>query len=163
MPPAARQYAVLGPLTSAVEARAFLGCEVIGGAPRSDLPVVIVWLPDEVTGDAKQVSRLQRETAFVTQLKHPNIVRVYGLECFEEGWARVVAFVDGEPLARVLARAREEGVKIDARLTGRIFLDACEGVQHAHEEGQARYAGRPIVHGAIRPDTLFLRDRKSVV
>ncbi len=79
---AARQFAVLGPLMSGSENRAFLGCEVIEGVPHPDLPVVIVWLPDDVTKDPKQVARLQRETSFVTQLKHPNIIRVYGLECF---------------------------------------------------------------------------------
>ncbi|MCK6548934.1 protein kinase, partial [Myxococcota bacterium] len=133
-----------------------MGCEVNAGAPNPDLPVVIVWMPDDVAKDAKQIARAQRETAFVTQLKHPNILRVHGLEHFEEGWARVVAFIDGEPLFRLVTRARELGRAIDPRIAGRIVLDACEGVHHAHEEGQARYAGRPIVHGGLRPDTLFV-------
>jgi serine/threonine-protein kinase len=151
-----RQFAVLGPLLSGSENRAFLGCEVIEGVPHPDLPVVIVWLPDDVTKDPKQVARLQRETSFVTQLKHLNIIRVYGLECFDEGWARVVAYVDGEPLHQVLARAREVEREIDPRIAARIVVDCCEGVHHAHEEGQSRYAGRPIVHGGIRTDTLLL-------
>src|SRR5258708_35326266 len=65
---AARQFAVLGPLMSGSENRAFLRCEVIEAVPHPDLPVVIVWLPDDVTKDPKQVARLQRETSFVTQL-----------------------------------------------------------------------------------------------
>lgn len=153
---ASRQYAVLGPLSSGSENRAFLGCEVIEGVPHPDLPVVVVWLPDEIAKDPKQVSRLQRETAFVTQLRHPNIIRVHGLECFDEGWARVVAFVDGEPLHQILSRAKEDGLGIAPGLAARIVVDACEGVHHAHEEGQSRYAGRPIVHGGIRPDTLLV-------
>src|SRR5687768_5966504 len=124
---APRQYAVLGPLASAVESRAFLGCEVLSGKPHPEQPVVIVWLPDEITKDAKQVSRLQRETAFVTQLKHPHIARVHGLECFDEGWARVVAFVDGEPLHRLLAKAKEAGRGVEAPLIARFLLDACDG------------------------------------
>jgi eukaryotic-like serine/threonine-protein kinase len=153
---APRQFAVLGPLMSGSENRAFLGCEVIEGVPHPDLPVVVVWLPDNVTKDPKQVARLQRETSFVTQLKHPNIIRVYGLECFEEGWARVVAFVDGEPLHHILHRARSTERPIEPLVAARIAIDTCEGVNHAHEEGQSRYAGRPIVHGGIRTDTLLI-------
>jgi serine/threonine-protein kinase len=151
-----RQYAVLGPLASGSENRAFLGCEVIEGVPHPDLPVVVVWLPDEVTHDPKQVARLQRETAFVTQLKHPNIIRVHGLECFEEGWARVVAFVDGEPLKQVLERMHQVEREIDPLVAARIITDVCEGVHFAHEEGQSKYAGRPIVHGGIRTDTVLI-------
>lgn len=154
--PDARQYAVFGPLLSGAETRAFLGCEVVDDSPRRDLPVVVVWLPEDVTSDAKQVARLQRETSFVTQLRHPNIIRVYGLECFEEGWARIVGFADGEPLSRLLERARAEFRPIDPRLAARMIVDVCEGVHHAHEEGQSRYAGRPIVHGGVRPDTLIV-------
>lgn len=151
-----RQYAVLGPLVGGVENRAFLGCEVIGGAPRPDVPVVIVWLPDDVARDPKQVSRLQRETAFVTQLRHPNILRTHGLECFEEGWARVLAYEDGELLSSLLQKLQETDRQLEPLLAARIIVDACSAVHHAHEEGQAKYAGRPIVHGGLRPDTLFL-------
>jgi len=149
-------FSVLGPLKSGAETRAFLGCEVVDGAPLPDRPVVIVWLPDDVVSDPKRVARLQRETSFVTQLKHPNIIQVHGLECFEEGWARVVDFVDGEPLSQVAARAREEFRPIDPRLAARIVVDVCEAVHYAHEEGQSRFAGRPVVHGGIRPDTLMV-------
>ena len=58
-----RQYAVLGPLPSGVETRAFLGCELAAGLPKRDAPVVVVWLPGDVTKESKQVARLQRETA----------------------------------------------------------------------------------------------------
>src|SRR5688572_491592 len=151
-----RQYGVLGPLLSGAETRAFMGVEVIDGEPKRDRPVVVVWLPDDVTSDPTRVARLQRETAFVTQLKHPNIIRVYGLECFEEGWARVVAFVDAEPLHQILLKAKEAGEAVDARMAAAIAVDICEGVHFAHEEGQSRYAGRPIVHGGVRPDTLLM-------
>ncbi|MCB9654008.1 MAG: protein kinase [Deltaproteobacteria bacterium] len=173
-----RQYAVLGPLLSGADSRAFLGCEVIDGQPHPDRPVVVVWLPEEIAGDPKRVARLQRETAFVTQLRHPNLIRVFGLECFDEGWARVVAFVDGESLQHVLQRTRDNIVEktlegsdrgessasdeaqasglIDLRIVVRMMLDVCDGIHHAHEEGLSRYAGRAIVHGGLRPDTILV-------
>ncbi|MBK8011157.1 MAG: protein kinase [Deltaproteobacteria bacterium] len=173
-----RQYAVLGPLLSGADSRAFLGCEVIEGQPRPERPVVVVWLPEEIANDPKRVARLQRETAFVTQLRHPNLIRVFGLECFDEGWARVVAFVDGESLQNVLQRAADivaektlegsdrgessspDGASasqlVDLPIVVRMILDVCDGIHHAHEEGLSRYAGRPIVHGGLRPDTILV-------
>lgn len=151
-----RQYAVLGPLPSGVETRAFLGCEMADGQPQPAQPVVVVWLPEEVTKDAKQVERLQREHAFVTQLDHPNLIHVHGLECFEEGWARVVDYCDGEPLSRFLELARRDGGNIPLSIALRIILDVCEAVHHAHEQGRESMANRPLVHGALRPDTLMI-------
>lgn len=151
-----RQYAVLGPLPSGVETRAFLGCEMADGQPQPAQPVVVVWLPEEVTKDAKQVERLQREHAFVTQLDHPNLIHVHGLECFEEGWARVVDYCDGEPLARFLELARRDGGNIPLSIALRIILDVCDAVHHAHEQGRESMANRPLVHGALRPDTLMI-------
>ncbi len=154
--PTTRQYAVLGPLLSGAETRAFLGCEVIEGIPKPQRPVVVVWLPEDVTSEPQRVARLQRETAFITQLKHKNIIRVFGLECFEEGWARVVSFVDGEPLVTILKKGNETGRTLTPEMAARIIIDICDGVHYAHEEGQSRYAGRPIVHGGIRPDTILV-------
>lgn len=153
---ARRQYAVLGPLPSGAETLGFLGCEMLDGLPSRDSAVVVVWVPESVAGDDKQVARLQRETAFVTQLRHPNIVRVFGLECFEEGWARVVAFGDGEPLSRALEISKSKEIEFPPRIAARIIADACDGVHYAHDEGTRSMAGRPIVHGGLRPTTLVV-------
>lgn len=151
-----RQYAVLGPLLSAADTRGFLGVEVKDGAPVPERPVVVVWVPDATTDDPERLARLQRETAFVTQLRHPHIVPVFGLEYFEEGWARVVAYVDGEPLSVLLQEAQSRGEALPPAIVARIVADVCAGVAFAHHEGQTRYAGRPLVHGGIRPDTVLL-------
>ena len=156
MGPVERQFAVLGPLQSGVATRAFLGVEMRDGRPAPGRPVVVVWMPEHVVADERQLARLKRETAFVTQLRHPHLIDVHGLVHFEEGWARVVEFIDGEPLTRVLADARRSGRSVPPELAARIVVDACEGVAHAHEEGMSRFNGRAIVHGGLRPDTLMV-------
>ena len=151
-----RQFAVLGPLQSGIATRAFLGVELVDGESSPERPVVIVWLPDEITDDQRQMARLQRETAFVTQLRHPNLIDVHGLVHFQEGWARLVEFVDGEPLSRILRDAHGAGAALSPTMAARVLIDACDGVAHAHEEGMSRFNGRAIVHGGIRPDTLMV-------
>jgi serine/threonine protein kinase len=151
-----RQYAVLGPLPSTRETRAFLGVEVVEGRVQRDHPVVVAWLPTAATTDPKQVARLQRETAFVTTLAHPNIVRVHGLECFQEGWARVTDYVDAESLASLLELAERRGLELPAEVVARIVADAAGAVAYAHETGLQSLGSRPVVHGAVRLDTLLV-------
>jgi serine/threonine protein kinase len=152
--PQQRQYAVVGPLPSARETRSFLGVEMVDGRPQTSAPLIVAWLPDEAAKDPKLVARLQRETAFVTTLAHPHVERVEGLEAFEEGWARVLDYTDGESLERLLEIAREKGLPVPARVAARIVADASEGLAYAHESGQASMTGRPVVHGAVRLDTI---------
>ncbi|MEL7367306.1 MAG: protein kinase [Myxococcota bacterium] len=151
-----RQFAVLGPLQSGVPTRAFLGVEVVDGESVPERPVVVVWLPDDLVSDGARLARLQLETELVRQLRHPNIIDVHGLIAFEEGWARVVQFVDGEPLSRVMKEVRTQERSFETTLVARVILDICRGVAHAHEEGMRRFHGHPIVHGGIRPDTILL-------
>lgn len=158
-----RYYAVLGPLHSGVESRGFLGCEVVEGLPQANRPVVVVWLPDELTADPRRLTKLLRETAFVTRLEHRHILTVHGLERFEEGWARITDFADGEPLVHILSRAATAGEPVTPEIAARIVLDLTEAVHHAHEEGAASFSGRPIVHGGIRPDTVLVGFDGTVV
>lgn len=149
-----REIAVLGPLSSHGETTAFLGCEVWDGIPRPHRPVVVVWLPESLTADPQALARLESETRQVTVLDHPGVARVHGLFAFEEGWARVVEFVDGEPLSVVEPRLRSHlGGVVPSGWVVRVGLDVVEALSHAHEVGRSR-DGRPWVHGGVRPDTL---------
>lgn len=143
---------MLGPLQSGAETRGHLGC-AIDGAGRE--PVVLVFLPDELAHDAKRFSRVLRETAFVKKLDHPGILKVHGIERYEEGWTRITGFADGEPLGYLLERAAEADRSPSPALAARIVVDLAEAVSHAHEVGSATI-GRPIVHGGIRPDTVLV-------
>ncbi len=151
-----RQYAVLGPLPSKLDTRGFLGCEIVDGMPSRERAVVVVWLPKDLTDDLKQVAKLQRETAFVTQLRHPNLIGVHGLECFEEGWARVVDYGDGEPLLSLLLAARDQQASLPTNVAARVVADLAAGVAYAHETGEQGLTNRAIAHGGLRPDTVLI-------
>ncbi|MGF1511178.1 MAG: serine/threonine protein kinase [Myxococcota bacterium] len=157
-----RQYAVLGPLSSAARNHAFLGCEVVNGQPEPTRPVVVVWLPEAVAQDQEELLYMQRQTAWVQSMEHPHVVRVHGLECFEEGWARIVDFVDGEPLRVVVDRVGRPGAggavgdrRMSGRFVVRIGLDAAAGLEYAHDQGRTSN-GHPILHAGLRPDTLLV-------
>lgn len=168
-----RGYAVLGPLTSKDDGPdaslrrtpsrisrggrpSELGCEVVDGLPRSDLPVVLLHLPAELTEDTKRFSRSLREVAFATRLDHPGILRVHGVEHYEHGWVRITDFANGEPLDRMLDLEAESAAALAPEIAARIVLDVAAAVHYAHEAGARSVTGRPAVHGGIRPDTVLI-------
>jgi len=142
------RYQPLGPLLAGDGSRAFLGLEIDDAGPIR--PVVLVWVPEEVAKDAKALDRLRKDTEIAATLDHPNLIRVFGLASLEEGLARVVEFVDGESLRRVLQAAK----KLPPPIAALIVADAALGVHHAHLDGNED--GSPLVHGEVRPETLLV-------
>ena len=145
-------FAVLGPLSSASTTPAQLGCEIVDHLPRSDRPVVLRWLPDGISQDKRLLARLRLETAVASRLEHASILRVRGLWNFQKGWARITDYVDGEPIAALL----EKEPTISPAIAATIVLRTAEAIHYAHETGEESIAGAPILHGGIRPDTVFI-------
>jgi len=93
------------------------------------------------------VARFEREGAILKQLRHPNIVRLFGVG--KTGGLRYYAmeYVEGESLDRVLARRGRIGW--EEVVTYGVQL--CAALQHAHEKG--------VVHRDLKPSNLMiLRD-----
>ena len=145
---AIKRYQALGPLLAGEGSRAFIGLEISKDG-RAD-PVVLVWVPEGTEKDPALLERIRKETEHAAKLDHPNIVRVHGFACLDEGFARVVEFADGESLRKLLEVAR----KLPAPFAAKIVCDAAMGVHYAHMAGNDD--GSPLVHGDIRPETLLL-------
>lgn len=142
------RYQALGPLLAGEGSRAFLGLAI--SEDQRARPVVIVWVPDAVQGDAELLAKIRRETEHAAKLDHPNIVTVMGFASLDEGHARVVEFADGESLRKII----ETGKKLPPRIAARIVADACTGAHYAHIAGNDD--GSPLVHGDLRPETLLI-------
>jgi serine/threonine-protein kinase len=108
---------------------------------------VKVMAPGLGTTNDNALARFEREVEILKQLKHPNVVRLFGHG--KERGTRYFAmeFVEGESLDRLMARrgrmSWEEVVQLGRQL--------CAALQHAHEKG--------IVHRDLKPSNLMiLRD-----
>ncbi|HZH02367.1 MAG TPA: protein kinase, partial [Myxococcaceae bacterium] len=142
------RYQPLSPLLSGEGSRAFLGLEIVDGTQAR--PVVLIWVPEGIADDGEQMGRLARDTHRATLLDHPHLVRVLGLAALDEGMIRVVEYLDGESLRRVLDSVE----RLPPPLAARVCADAAQGVHYAHEAGNDD--GTPLVHGDIRPETVFV-------
>jgi hypothetical protein len=147
----ANHFEPLGPLSA--DGRAHLGVEIQGhGLPA--LPVVMVWVPKAITEDPAKLAELKAQTESAVRLEHANIIRVRGLSKLDDGWARVVEFADADSLRKLLEESRGKTDLLWPAIAAALVADACLGVHHAHETGEARDPKRPLLHGGLRPDVL---------
>jgi eukaryotic-like serine/threonine-protein kinase len=105
-------------------------------------PVAIKVLAEHLAGDVNFRDRFLREARLAARLSHPNVVQV-----FDAGEDRgqpfiVMEYVPGPTLA-------EQG-KVPPAEAVQLALQACAGLQHAHEAG--------LVHRDVKPGNLLLSE-----
>jgi serine/threonine protein kinase len=106
-------------------------------------PVALKVLVEEVTRDSTRKQRFIQEAQSASALNHPNIVTVY--EIGSDGAVDFIAmeYVEGEPLAAVVARGA-----VDVARGLHFALEIADGLCRAHERG--------IVHRDLKPKNLMI-------
>lgn len=98
------------------------------------------------------VARFESERQALALMEHPNIAKVFDSGATPEGRPYfVMEYVPGLPLTTYCDRHR---LTIKERLA--LFLQVCEGVQHAHQKA--------IIHRDLKPSNVLVRelDQKPV-
>ena len=111
--------------------------------------VALKFLPDSFANDPDRLARFQREAQILASLNHPNIAHIHGLE--ESGGVRalVMELVEGEDLARRIARG---AIPIDEVLP--IAKQLADALEAAHEQG--------IIHRDLKPANIKVREDGTV-
>jgi serine/threonine protein kinase len=104
--------------------------------------VAVKVLGEHVSTDKNARTRFFREARFAARLSHPNVVHVY--DAGETGGRPfiVMEYVPGRTLAELGQLPTTETVQ--------LALQACAGLQHAHETG--------LIHRDVKPGNLLLRE-----
>jgi serine/threonine protein kinase len=97
--------------------------------------------------DSEEVlSRFQSERELLARMNHPNIAQVLDVGATPEGRLYfAMEYVPGVPVNEFCDR---RGMDIVHRLD--LFLQICEGVQHAHQKG--------VIHRDLKPSNLMVAD-----
>ncbi len=97
--------------------------------------------------DSEEVlSRFQSERELLARMNHPNIAQVLDVGATPEGRLYfAMEYVPGVPVNEFCDR---RGMDIAHRLE--LFLQICEGVQHAHQKG--------VIHRDLKPSNLMVAD-----
>ena len=106
--------------------------------------VAVKFLSGDLQQDAPMLERFQREARAASSLNHPGICTVHAIEQHEGQFFIVMELLEGESLKDLLRRIK----RITVPLAMDILLQACRGLEYAHERG--------IIHRDVNPDNLFL-------
>jgi serine/threonine-protein kinase len=104
-------------------------------------PVAVKVLAEHLADESVR-ERFVREARLAARLSHPNVVQVYDAGESEGQPFIVMEYVRGRTLAQCGKLPADEAVQ--------LVLQACAGLQHAHEAG--------LVHRDVKPGNLLLRD-----
>ena len=104
--------------------------------------VAVKVLADHLTGDDNFRARFLQESKLASRLSHPNVVHVYDAGETEGSPFIVMEYVPGDTLAQRGKLTHAEVVP--------LALQACAGLQHAHNAG--------LVHRDVKPANLLVRE-----
>jgi eukaryotic-like serine/threonine-protein kinase len=100
--------------------------------------VAIKVLQPRLLADSDALARFEREARALAAVQHPNIASIYGFEDLDGTHALVMELVDGETLAKRLARG---SLSVPEAL--RVARQIASAIEGAHERG--------IVHRDLKP------------
>ena len=95
---------------------------------------------------ADVLARFEAEKNALSMMNHPAIARILDAGATEDGSPYfAMEYVDGVPLTEYCSRNR---LNLEERL--RLFIDICQGVQHAHNKA--------VVHRDLKPSNIMVTE-----
>ena len=114
--------------------------------PGTDRLVALKRLARGVYSTPAMRRRFEREVELVSGLAHTGIVTVYGVEVVDGLPCLAMEWVEGEPLTEWSARLPTDRRGVERRL--RCFLELCDAVQFAHQNG--------VIHRDLKPGNILI-------
>jgi serine/threonine-protein kinase len=106
--------------------------------------------------DPEMRAALRREAEIALRLRHPNVVRLRGIELEDEVPVLVMDYVEGTTLADLVRDWLKHDRKDTARGALRIILDAAEGLHALHELRGERGEPLALVHRDVSPQNVLV-------
>lgn len=105
--------------------------------------------------DAAQLARFQREADVISELKHPNIVRMFDYIVEDETPCLAMEYVSGPSLAAYMKALHDRRQRIPIAVVAQILRQVAGALDYAHSYG--------MVHRDIKPANVLLRSRSETI
>ncbi len=125
----------------------------VGGFQRF---VAIKRLHPHLAQEAEFVEMFLDEARLAAGIKHANVVPILEVGASEQGYYLVMEYVEGDTLARFLARASGNSERIELAVGLRVMLDAILGLHAAHEHRDEHDQPIELVHRDVSPQNILV-------
>jgi eukaryotic-like serine/threonine-protein kinase len=148
------RYELIGEIASGGMATVFLArLAGVGGFQRF---VAIKRLHPHLSDDQEFVEMFLDEARLAAGIHHPHVVPILEVGTSESGFYLVMEYIEGDTLARVVARALSGGKGVPRPILLRIILDALAGLHAAHEVTDAHGELVQLVHRDCSPQNILV-------
>ncbi|MES1176064.1 MAG: serine/threonine-protein kinase [Myxococcales bacterium] len=148
------RYELVGEIASGGMATVYLArLTGVGGFQRF---VAMKRLHPHLASEKEFVEMFLDEARIAARIHHPNVVPILEVGASQAGYFLVMEYIEGDTLARLLARAAARGKRLPIGIALRIALDTLSGLHAAHELRDD--AGEPVqlVHRDVSPQNVLV-------
>jgi serine/threonine protein kinase len=118
--------------------------------------VAIKRLHPHLAREPEFVEMFLDEARLAARIHHPNVVPIQEVGESDQGYYLVMDYIEGDTLARVLAKAAKTNSKVPYGVTIRILLDVLAGLHAAHEMKDDHGEALQIVHRDVSPQNILV-------
>lgn len=133
-----------------------LGCESF--EKRCAIKVIL----PKYTDNDEFISMFIGEAKLVANLVHQNIVQIYQLEEYEQGYFMAMEFIDGVNLEQLMDRLIALGQDIPIEIATFITSRICRGLEYAHTKRDKDGTLLGIVHRDVSPKNIMITSEGEV-
>ena len=148
------RYELVAEIASGGMATVFLArLSGVGGFQRM---VAIKRLHPHLAGDQEFVDMFLDEARLAAGIHHPNVVSILEVGASPRGYYLVMEYIEGDTLARLLARAATSSQRVPEPIVIRVVLDMLAGLHAAHELKDETGQPTSLVHRDVSPQNLLV-------
>jgi serine/threonine-protein kinase len=128
----------------------------LGGVGGFQRFVAMKRLHPHLQSEQEFVEMFLDEARLAAGIHHPNVVSILEVGASPVGYYLVMEYVEGDTLARILARAASQGQRLPSAIALRIVLDALAGLHAAHELKNDHGELVHLVHRDVSPQNILV-------
>lgn len=148
------RYDLVAEIASGGMATVFLArLSGVGGFRRF---VAIKRLHPHLAKEREFVEMFLDEARLAAGIHHPNVVPILEVGASERGYYLVMEYIEGDTLARLLARAATSGRRLPVNVGIKVVVDMLAGLHAAHELKDEQGGATELVHRDVSPQNILV-------